>query len=144
MFFKTILVLILFQTIDCKSLLMRSAAEIGFQVLTKIAKRNLTTSSIGHEICLNTLDFDGFVFGNFSCPLPLFDSNEIYCCGEPSKQYCCMEKETSDIFLKFIWYIIFGICLFCILILILNLFCYFFCKIYFYFKYFKFVQVSSQ
>jgi hypothetical protein len=41
--------------------------------------------------CINNEDFNGTVFGEFTCPMPEFDPSAKYCCGsyDNQTQYCC-------------------------------------------------------
>ena len=41
--------------------------------------------------CINNEDFNGTVFGIFSCPLPGFNDTAKFCCGslENQTQFCC-------------------------------------------------------
>ncbi len=47
----------------------------------------------GHgSLCSNHENFDGYVFGTFSCPLPLstgMNQLDQFCCGPANYQYCC-------------------------------------------------------
>jgi hypothetical protein len=48
-------------------------------------------NSGGGSKCINNEDFNGTVFGEFTCPLPEFDESAKYCCGsyDNQTQYCC-------------------------------------------------------
>jgi phage gp36-like protein len=42
--------------------------------------------------CFNHENFDGYVFGRFSCPLPPstgMNQLDQFCCGPANYQYCC-------------------------------------------------------
>ena len=42
-------------------------------------------------LCENKHNFNGYSFGKFYCPLPGFDQEARYCCGDSSqsRQFCC-------------------------------------------------------
>ena len=39
--------------------------------------------------CSNFIEYDGFVFGHFTCPIEGFNLNETECCGQADQQICC-------------------------------------------------------
>jgi hypothetical protein len=47
------------------------------------------------SLCTNNINFDGFVFGNFKCPIEGFEQTAVACCGVRFKEYCC-EPRASD------------------------------------------------
>ncbi|CAM2697108.1 unnamed protein product [Rotaria socialis] len=49
--------------------------------------------------CSNFDNFNGFVFGNFICPLPAstgMNPLDQFCCGRANYQYCCNAQEFSQ------------------------------------------------
>ncbi|CAF1120611.1 unnamed protein product [Adineta steineri] len=51
------------------------------------------------SVCYNHENFDGYVFGKFSCPLPAstgMNQLDQYCCGMANYQYCCNAQEFSQ------------------------------------------------
>jgi hypothetical protein len=72
----------------------------GIFVLSKLAKK-ITGSGLNYNsrlkingntdgsMCTNNINFDGFVFGAFKCPLDGFDFTAVMCCGQPFAQFCC-------------------------------------------------------
>ncbi len=71
-------------------------------MLSKLAKKIMSSNGnswslsnqnsytgVDGSICTNTINFDGFVFGNFKCPIEGFHYSAVSCCGFKSNEYCC-------------------------------------------------------
>lgn len=61
--------------------------------------------------CSNFDNFNGFVFGDFVCPLPAstgMNALDQFCCGPRNYQYCC---NAECVFLKYRFIIIFLECI---------------------------------
>jgi hypothetical protein len=50
-------------------------------------------SQIKGSVCVNNLEFDGIVFGEFMCPVEGYNYDETVCCGLPNEEYCCSPVE---------------------------------------------------
>ena len=49
---------------------------------------------------MNNEDFNGTVFGSFQCPLPGFENQARYCCGNDNEEYCCKYFDEYFIYFK--------------------------------------------
>ena len=48
------------------------------------------------SICMNSINYNGFFFNNFECPIVGFDFAATHCCGRIFEHYCCTEKEVEN------------------------------------------------
>jgi hypothetical protein len=86
----------------------------GSFVLSKLAKKIISSGKHSHDssnaynyrssayeniqgsYCINNVNYDGFSFGNFRCPVEGFDYSATMCCGDPYEQYCCSSAESEE------------------------------------------------
>lgn len=45
--------------------------------------------------CYNDDEYNGIVFGKFTCPMNGFRYDETECCGFSYQQYCCSPREAN-------------------------------------------------
>ena len=50
-------------------------------------------SAIRGSVCTNMINYHGFEFGQFECPIEGFDYAATNCCGKLYEQYCCTTLE---------------------------------------------------
>ena len=51
---------------------------------------------MAYSTCLNYLEYDGVVYGEFNCPVYGFDTEANMCCGLVNQQYCCTQLEFDE------------------------------------------------
>ncbi|CAF0875584.1 unnamed protein product [Adineta ricciae] len=72
------------------------------------------------DTCVNNEDMNGTSFGTFRCPLYGFSPDELQCCGEPNKQYCCSRRgisRNSNSSAHFAWIVLIIACLLLVILL---------------------------
>jgi hypothetical protein len=101
-----------FQIISSFSDILKTGS--GSYVLSKLAKKIMGSGKHPHgsgnnynfrpsnyeniqgSTCTNNVNYDGFAFGNFQCPMDGFDYSAVMCCGEPFEQFCCSPAEANE------------------------------------------------
>jgi hypothetical protein len=52
--------------------------------------------NIKGDVCVNNVNFDGIVYGQFICPIDGFDFDATKCCGNLYEQYCCTPNQVYN------------------------------------------------